>query len=62
MRAPWTTCCHPSVDLPALDPCVVDDEEALAALLETWAASDPQSAAGEIECFEDALQGLPRRL
>ncbi len=57
MRAPWTTCATPSVDLPPLDPGVVDDEEALAALLETWVARDPSRAAGEIQCFEDALQG-----
>jgi hypothetical protein len=54
-RSP-TTCCSTFVDLPALDPCLVDDEEALAALLETWAASDPHRSANDAECYEDALR------
>jgi len=50
-------CCSTmSYELPALDPCIVDDEEALAALLETWAAGDPCRAADEVECFEAALR------
>jgi hypothetical protein len=48
--------CATTVDMPALDPCVVDDEEALAALLGTWAASDPVRAGGEVDCFEAALR------
>ena len=48
--------CATPVDMPTLDPCVVDDEETLASLLETWAASDPVRAGGEVECYEDALR------
>jgi hypothetical protein len=43
------------VDMPALDPCVVDDEEGLALLLELWTASDPHRSA-DAECYEDALR------
>ena len=55
MTRPSTTSAE-TRDLPALDPCLVDDEEALAALLETWAASDPHRSANDAECYEDALR------
>jgi hypothetical protein len=54
-RSP-TTCCSTLVDLPALDPCLVDDEEALAAFLETWAASDQHRSVDDAERYEDALR------
>jgi hypothetical protein len=41
--------------MPELDPYVVEDEEALAQVLEIWAASDPHRSA-DAECYEDALR------
>jgi hypothetical protein len=53
---PATAWCFAPVELPALDPSVVDDEDGLALLLELWAASDPHRSADEVECYEDALR------
>ena len=49
------TLCSPPVEMPALDPGVVEDEEGLALLLELWAASDPHRSA-DVQCYEDALR------